>query len=45
MADLLIAKGADLTAKDSDGKTPLALAIEKKHEVVVKLLKKYGAKK
>ena len=35
---LLLEKGAELEAKDSDGRTPLRRAAENGHEAVVKLL-------
>jgi len=41
---LLIDKGADVNAKDRDGKTPLSLAQEKGHNEIIELLKKRGAK-
>ena len=44
VAESRIAKGADINARTGSGETPLALAIEKKHESVVKLLKKLGAR-
>jgi ankyrin repeat protein len=39
-----IAKGADVNAKDEEGKTPLGLAVEKVHKDMATLLKKHGAR-
>ncbi|MGB5013267.1 MAG: ankyrin repeat domain-containing protein, partial [Pyrinomonadaceae bacterium] len=41
--ELLIAKGADINAKNKDGKTPLQLAIDSKNKEIAELLKKHGA--
>ena len=43
VAELLIAKGADINVKDANGSTPLSLAISKKNEEIINLLKKHGA--
>jgi len=40
---LLIAKGADLEAKDKDGSTPLHIAAQCGHRKVVELLLQKGA--
>src|SRR5438093_1338979 len=39
----VLEKGADLAARDDAGKTPLAYAIEGKHEAVALLLRERGA--
>ena len=44
IAELLIAKGADLNAKDEDGKTPLDWAIEWGETKTAALLRKHGGK-
>ena len=42
---LLIQAGADVNAKETEeGRTPLSVAIQFKHEKVVKLLKHFGAR-
>lgn len=43
--DLMVAKGADLNAKDSDGNTPLMIAVERNNVPAVKLLVEKGAEK
>ncbi len=43
-AELLIKYGANVNAKDWDGKTPLSRAQEAGHTEIVELLKKHGAK-
>jgi hypothetical protein len=43
--ELLLKKGANPNIKNLQGKTPIFLAEKRKHEKIVKLLKKYGAKK
>ena len=44
IAELLIAKGADVNAKRDDGKTPLDVAIGRKRTETADLLRKHGAK-
>ena len=44
IAELLIAKGADVNAKNMFGETPLDLAILDKHTELADLLRKHGAK-
>lgn len=44
IVEFLLRKGADIEAKDSDGWTAMEFAKWKKHEQVVKTLRKYGAK-
>jgi ankyrin repeat protein len=44
LIELVIAAGADVNLKGSDGKTALQLAKEKGHIEIVELLQKYGAK-
>ena len=41
---LLLEKGAKIDAKDSEGKTPLALAVAERNDAAVKLLRERGAK-
>ncbi|KAK3366315.1 ankyrin repeat-containing domain protein, partial [Lasiosphaeria ovina] len=43
VVELLLEKGADIEAVDSDGRTPLYIAAERGHEAVVKLLLEKGA--
>jgi protein DGCR14 len=43
-AKAALAAGADVNAKDSDGVTPLMLALKNGHPKIVKLLKKASAK-
>jgi ankyrin repeat protein len=40
----LIAKGADVNAKDKSGSTPLGGAIRRKHSEIADLLRKHGGK-
>jgi ankyrin repeat protein len=40
----LLAKGADVNAKDNDGNSPLSLATARSNTAVVELLKARGAK-
>jgi cytohesin len=44
VAALLIAKGADVNAKDKSGATPLGGAIRRKHTELANLLRKHGGK-
>jgi ankyrin repeat protein len=44
VAGVLIASGADVSARDHKGQTPLAVALERKNNEVVELLRKAGAK-
>ena len=44
MVQILVEAGADVNAKNRDGKTPLDLAHKNKHRDVEKLLRKHGAK-
>ncbi|MAH75337.1 MAG: hypothetical protein CBC62_03555 [Opitutia bacterium TMED102] len=44
MAEILIAKGADLNAKEDDGLTPLDWAIREKNTETADLLRKHGGK-
>ena len=44
VAELLIAKGADVNAKDDGGGTPLDLAIKRNHTETADLLRKHGGK-
>jgi ankyrin repeat protein len=43
MVNLLLAHGADVNA-NANGKTPLAIALEKRHRDVASLLRQYGGK-
>jgi len=44
VAELLIAKGADVNAKDEDGETPLYYAIARQNPKTADLLRKHGGK-
>jgi cytohesin len=44
IAELLIAKGADVNARDWEGNTPLDRAIQGKQTEIADLLRKHGAK-
>lgn len=44
LVEELLAKGAEVNAKDNDGWTPLQFAAQQGHHEVVLLLRKYGAK-
>ena len=44
LASLLIARGADINARNNSGKTALQLAIEEKQDAIAELLRKAGAK-
>jgi len=43
VAELLLARGADVNAKDGSGFTPLALAANSKNDVMVLVLLEHGA--
>ena len=44
VVELLIAKGADVKAKDEGGKTPLDVSIQFKELEITNLLRKHGGK-
>jgi ankyrin repeat protein len=44
IAELLIAKGADVNAKDDNGATPLDLAVKYQRTEIADLLRKHGGK-
>ena len=44
IAELFIAKDADVNAKTTGGKTPLDWAIDRKHSEITDLLRKHGGK-
>ena len=43
VAELLLAKGADVNAKTNKGTTPLSIAIQNHHDDVAALLRVHGA--
>jgi ankyrin repeat protein len=43
MMELILKYNPDINARKTDGKTPLAIALEYKHEEVAELLKRHGA--
>lgn len=45
VVELLIAKGANVNARNLDGNTPLYEAVECGHKEIVELLRKHGGKK
>ena len=42
IAEMLLEKGADVNARDVNGKTPLQLAIQQEQESTAELLKQHG---
>ncbi|UCC99109.1 MAG: ankyrin repeat domain-containing protein, partial [Phycisphaerales bacterium] len=44
VAELLIAKGAGVNARNNEGQTPLDIAVEEGRPEIVELLRKHGAK-
>ena len=44
VAELLLANGADVNAKNKDNRTPLDCAIEDNHTETADLLRKHGGK-
>ena len=44
VAELLIAKGSDVNAKEQNDRTPLDWAIRQKHSEIADLLRKHGGK-
>ena len=44
VSEVLIAKGADINAKDNHGRTALRFAIGRNHDAVAEVLRKAGAK-
>jgi len=40
---LLLAKGANVNAKDNNARTPLSIAKDKGYEKIAELLRKHGA--
>ena len=44
IAELLIAEDADVNAQLDEGKTPLDLAMSRKHPEIADLLRKHGGK-
>ena len=44
IVEFLLSKRADVNAKDSSGKTPIAIALSKGKADIVQVLRKYGAR-
>jgi len=44
VVEVLLAKGADVNAKDKEGKTPLRRALAEGHKFMADLLRKHGVK-
>ncbi len=42
--DRLLSRGADANARNKDSRTPLAYAINKKHDTVAEVLRQHGGK-
>jgi ankyrin repeat protein len=43
LAEVLLAAGAEVEARGPDGRTPLAIAVERRHDRVADLLRRHGA--